>query len=377
MEERRRKALEALRTEHVLRDRDLLDRAARIVTLTPREPDQDETAAFLEKLQHQLPDAIRDESMLREDDDNKIVLVLPGGTIVGALTMKGAGENWTMLIAATTILNGADTELDQIAVDAVNARMPGMLFVANDDYAAFITGAATPTRKADARWRELCIKLAIENHGRAKRFVTEMAGGEEDMITRYWRAERSLTDDMDPDNGNLLLVNSLKNFATSLPEELRPQVRIREKTDTFQLEVPYYRRGRSERLIVRGRYIDGNSGLTWAPAGLHYFAEIEEEGPLEEIVAKAVMLNGMGPEKSESDVRTTPWLLGTWQSTPGATGTRLLYHGYVPSTLVEDADLDEVISGVIAEIWYSRRKLDIEKEIRTLDTEEKTDAQET
>jgi hypothetical protein len=377
MEQRRRRALETLKYEHVLRERDTLDAAVNGVRLSAREEEPEEVANFLAKLQTHLPDFIRDDSMLREDDNGKVTLVIEGGSLVGALPMRGGGENWLVVVIATTIMEAAETEFEPAAIDAVNSRMPGMLFVGGEHYAAFINGAATPTRKAGNAWRELCVRLLVENHARANRFVVELVGGEEDEITRYWRAERSLADEVDVVEGNLRLLESFKNYLQALPEKVRPLTRLRERTEAIQIELPYYRRGGSENIVVRARYIDGNSGMTWAPAGIHYFAEIPEDLPHDTVVERASALNGMGPDSTENDMHTTPWLLGTWQSAPSANGSRLLYHGYVPSTLFGLADLDSVLAGVIREIFNSRRKLDVSAELENLKKGALADVQET
>lgn len=366
MEQRRQRALEALKFEHVLRDREALDSVVRGVRLTTREIDTEEIAEFLSKIQDHLPDVIRDESTIREDDDGKITLLLPGGSLIGALPMQGGGENWMVAVIATTVFDGGEAELDREAVDAVNSRMPGMLFVATDSYAAFINGSATPSAKVDAAWREICVRLAIENHARARRFAAEFTGSEDDEVTRYWRAERSIADDLDPVDANLRLLRSFKNYVKRTPEQVRPLVRLRERSDALQLEVPYYRRAGSQRIVVRGRYMDGNTGLAWAPAGMHYFAEVPEDITYQEALARVDHLNGMGPESAENDMHTTPWLLGTWQTAPGENGSRLLYHGYVPTTLVDLVDLDEVVSGIVAEVFTSRRKLDVTEELKSL-----------
>lgn len=360
VESSKRQALGMIRSEALLHDRVALDAITAGVWLSEREPDDhEELSNILEKIQLELPLGIRDDSMLTEEDGRTILRIV-GGTIIGLLPMRGGGEDWVVAVTATVIGDEGTDELGAAVTDAVNARVPGMLFVNTHGYAAFLGAVPGRVERLDREWAGLVGAVALENHARGKQFATELAGLSlrDDVVVRYWLAERSLADDQDERAGHHDIVDAMKRYVATTPVATRPLLRVRQREESTQLELPYPRRGGTDRLVLSGRYIGADSGLDWAPAGYHYFHEIPEELAREDALRICASLNGMGRELTENNPVTTPWLLGSWQTAPGAEGWRILYHGYVPTTLRPRVDLVHVTSGIVREIWQGRRKLE-------------------
>ncbi len=357
----RRRALGIIRSEALLRDRAALDAIATGVWLTEREPiDEEETERVLTEIQARLPVGIRDDSRLAEDDDGHLTLQIDGGTVIAILPMRGGGEDWVVAVFATVITEEPVEGLDIGVVDAINARVPGMLFVNTGTHAAFHGAIPGRLERLDGAWAELVGAVALENHARGRRFAGDLAGlaEDDDPVVRYWKAEHVVADDGDPMAGHAELTAAMRRYVDGTPAETRPLLRVRERREATHLDLPYPRRDGTERLVLSGRYIDVDSGLDWAPAGYHYFHEMPEEMTREEALRRCESLNGMGPEVSERSQVTTPWLLGSWQTTPGEHGWRILFHGYVPTTLRDRVDLTQVTAGIVREVWQGRRKME-------------------
>lgn len=374
MEGSRRRALGIIRSEALLRDRAALDTIAEGVWLTEREAvDNEETERILTEIQSRLPVGIRDDSRLDEDGDGRLTLRIDGGTVIGILPMRGCGEDWVIAVFATVITEEPVEGLDSGVVDAINARVPGMLFVNTDTHAAFLGAIPGRLERLDGSWADLVGAVALENHARGRSFAGELAGvtEDDDPVVRYWKAEHAVADGGDPVAGHDELTEAMRRYVDGTPAETRPLLRVRERREATHLDLPYPRRNGADRLVLSGRYIDSDSGLDWAPAGYHYFHEMPEEMARDEALRRCESLNGMGPEISERNQVTTPWLLGSWQTTPGENGWRILYHGYVPTTLRERIDLVHVTAGIVREVWQGRRKMEALVEFeRTFRTKE-------
>ena len=351
-----KKALELLRAERLLQDRELLDRFGKSVLL--RE-DPHLTLPHLESVAEgiveHLPQDLRPVQVASEDNTSSWV----GSddlTVLQLTPYRGPdGRAWIGAVSFSAIpWQFSEEELDtQRAANLLNMKHLGSSFVnmGNKKVSlAVVSETAVPSDMVNGEWLRLVALLHANvyetNHRMLDPEASDSSYIELEEVAAVERGEVYMIEEV---------VEAVRLYKNSLPTGLRELVRYRFDGVTVRLFIPFHTKNGTKMMSVGMFCLPPQSTESGSVgAGLHIYSNFPDNLTESEVRAWCDEANGGGAdERVEDEYRyTTPWKLGNWKwfEEPGGS-TSLIYSGHIPNRLYSIVDLDAVVAGVVREIW--------------------------
>jgi len=366
----RRNALAIIAREHVLTRRELLDTMGRPERLrSSTDPDVARLLnvgyAVLERLPEDLSARFPD---LTEGEDGMLATFESESGVLLALKELVAADGTVWLSAVCgTVYHGAQEDAGGLP-EGVNVLVNRLNM--NDEGAAWVTtsvgesrsivrltGTARPLDEGSHTWFDLVAYLLATAIAASERDGASVGPG-----TSYVEL-LSLDDGMD--RFTLGEVESAAiAFRRSFPEELARVVLLERVEDGVAVTIPFRADGDVQALTAIFT-VASSADTGMNRRGLRVFSNFYEDMPMKDAYRWARSFNGDDEVPESDDVweQTTPWLLGAWQTMEVEAGdSAVFYSGFVPDVLKRHASTEEIIRGVLKEIWMTSNRYRLRRE---------------
>lgn len=352
-----RKALELLRAERFLRDRGSLDQFG-VGAVLHEDPELHlpHLEGLAEGIVSMLPPDLRPVRAETEDNTSSWVGT-DELTVLQFTPYRGVdGRAWIGAVAFSAVpWKFTEEELDvQKTANLLNVKHPGRTFVnmANEDLSlAVVADTAVPSEQAGGVWQRIVALLYAGVYETNHRMLEP-----ESSVSSYVELEEVAA----VERGTVFTIEAVaeatKSYHENLPGELKGLVRSRFDENNARLFIPFHTQT-GARMMELGMFCvpPGAAGMGAVEAGFHLYSIFPVR--LDEEAARTWCdeANGGGEVCNSPDDqyrRTTPWKLGNWKwHEEGPGRVSLVYSGHVPNRMYGMVRIEEIIDGVVKELW--------------------------
>lgn len=366
-------ALRMIASEQTLLNQSVLDEIGKPETLTVNTaPDMGLIGRLTERVFQRLPDDI---SALYEraefEEGHGVLCSYQDGRnyLLVQTALDEVGDPYVVAniaLITRTLLAESGTEaaaLDKDAVNKMNLTASHGVWIRQDDGDGYVlyrvSGAASRLSNNLDNWAALSAQLLAasqatleDTDGAASSFLT-LAAHETD-------ADRGF-------NAGRVQAAAFR-FRSSLKPALSRVVGVIGSEDGAVVTVPFRAGGTTHAVEIHFLCSRSRDDSADAPESLRIIGGLYEKLPWNRALDWAERLNGVDdtPEDSNRWIDTTPWLLGRWCVVPsGADLYPVLFNGYVPASLSSHTSIDDVIQGVVREVWSASDKYRLRTEFES------------
>jgi hypothetical protein len=365
----RRDAIYFIAREHVLTQRHLLDTLGKPLELDRVEsPRRALLTGLAEDVLAELPaDLAAEFSQPAVDGDHPgyaFATTNNGCALMTVELIEPGGQTWVAVLGIAPIANIEDLDSSDLsrseAVNELNVSAWGdSTFLLCDGMVAQVFGAAHRAEPGMQAFKRLASHLLADVCA-----TSEQHREEPGPATAYRRlldiGEASSSDYYTPEE----LREAALSYRSSLPADLARAVDLRSTDAGVRVTIPF--RTRSGTVALSALFAATRGPDTERP-GLQVFSEFYDSLEPKHALDWAMALNGdesVGQNDDDDTWRqTTPWSLGSWQlwHLPQEART-LVYRGRVSNTLRPYVRTEDVIRGVIHEVWSSANRYRLHQE---------------
>ena len=301
-----------------------------------------------------------------EGDDGMVgTFDVKSGVLLALKELSAAdGTVWVSAVCGT-VYRGADqvanglAESVNVLVNRLNANDAGAAWststVGDEKVIVRLAGTARPLDEGSHSWFELVAYLLATAIA-----ASERGGGALGPGTSYVEL-CSLRDDVER-----FTVDELEKaafaFRRSFPEDLARVVLLERIDDGVGVSIPFSTGGEVHALTALFTVPSAEEG---PDRGLQVFSNFYRSMPTKDAYRWSRSFNGDDdtPEGEDLWDQTTPWLLGAWQTAElEPDDSAVYYRGFVPDILRRHASTEEIIRGVMREIWVSANRYRLRNE---------------
>lgn len=367
--EARRNALAIIAREHVLTRRDLLDTMGRPERLRGSgAPDVARLAAVGRSIMERMPDDLASRFPEFSEGDDGMVATFDGdsGVLLALKELVAPDGSAWVSAACGTVYRGADAaaggllENLNVLVNRLNMNDAGAAWstsmVADERTIVRLTGTARRLDEGLHSWFDLVAYLLVTAIAAAERGGDGIGPGTSylEVLSLEESTDRFTREDLE---------SAVLAFRRSFPDDLARVVLFEQTENGVAVCIPFLADGDVQALtavFAIGQDDEGGAG-----PGLHVFASLYENMRTKDAYRWARSFNGDDDVPESDDVweQTTPWLLGAWQALEvGSDDSAVCYRGFVPNVLKRHASTEEIIRGVLKEIWVTSNRYRLRKE---------------
>lgn len=364
----RRNALAIIAREHVLTRRELLDTMGRPERLRDSEhPDVERLSSVGRSILERLPDDLSTRFPEFSEGEDGMVATFDGesGVLLALKELVAAdGSTWLSAVCATVYHGAGDAvgglvESVNVLVNRLNMNDAGAAWattlMGEERSIVRLTGTAHPLDEGAHSWFDLVAYLLATSIAASERGGEGVGPGTSyvELLSLDDDIERFTLDDVE---------SAAIAFRRSFPEELARVVLLERIEDGVGVSIPFRADGDVQALTALFTVpSDKSSG----ERGLRVFSNFYEAMSTKDAYRWARAFNGDDEVPESEDVwdQTTPWLLGAWQTMEvEADDSAVYYKGFVPDVLKRHASTEEIIRGVLKEIWMTSNRYRLRKE---------------
>lgn len=366
----RRNALAIIAREHVLTRRDLLDTMGRPEKLrSSSAPDVERLHRVGRSILARLPEDLSAPfPEFSEGEDGMVATFDTGSGVLLALKelVSGDGAVWISAVCGT-VYPGAEEaagglpESVNVLVNRLNMNDAGAAWatttVGEQRSIVRLTGTARPLDEGVHVWFDLVGYLLATSIAASERGSEGVGPGTSyvELLALDDETDRFTLDDIE---------SAAIAFRRSFPDELARVVLLERVEDGVGISIPFRVDGDIEALTAIFTVpSDGDAGTR--ERGLHVFSNFYQGMRTKDAYLWARAFNGDDEVPETDDVweQTTPWLLGAWQTMEvEADDSAVYYKGFVPDVLKRHANTEDIIRGVLKEVWMTSNRYRLRRE---------------
>lgn len=364
----RRNALAHIAREHILTRRDILDTLGRPERLrSSKHPDVARLFNVGNAVLERLPDdlASRFPEFSEGADGMVATFEIDSGALLVLKELTAAdGTVWLSAVCGIVcpgaeVAAGGLVENVNVLVNHLNMNDRGAAWLTNtsdeERTVMRLTGTARRLDEGSHSWFDLVGYLLATTIAASERGSEGIGPG-----TSYVEV---LSLDDETDRFTLEELESAAHaFRNSFPEELARVVLLEQVDDGIGVSIPFQADGAVHALTAIFTVAPEESA---SERGLRVFANLYKSMPTKDAYVWARSFNGDDEVPESEDVwdQTTPWLLGAWQTIEmAADDSSVFYKGFVPDVLKRHTGTEELIRGVLKEIWTTSNRYRLRKE---------------
>lgn len=362
----RRIAIGLIAREHILTQRHLLDligkpQELRFTTST----DTDVLTTTLHNVLAELPADVSGAFTFPNQPEETVAVTTSfdyGAAVTAFALVDDAGAPWVAVAVVVPALQVTDPD----AIDSAIHELTNDLNVMSRGAAPYIVHEQTVLHVAGAAHR---LEPGMRSFYRLAAFlVTELLvaaeqhRGEPGPASMYQEllaiAEESSSDRFSASE----IVYAALQYRDTLPPELARTVIVQELPNGASITIPFSTRAETNALTAVFM-VDDDS----AQDGLHVVSQFYHPLTPSDALAWASALNAdVSVDQSAEDdtwLVTTPWTLGAWQMWSLPQGyAALVYRGRIPHTVRAYVRTEDIIRGVMHEVWSSSNRYRLHQE---------------